>query len=99
MHHYWFYSFFSSGIDGVFGFLESSATVEIGQNTTVHSVVGDVDIKAQAKNNLKLGANVSALNILGSTNTSKWNIAPSGALTIGSSKTDATVKVDGTVIQ
>ena len=55
-----------------------------------------MDINAQAKNNLTLGANVSALNMLGSINAS-WNIAPSAALNIGSSKTDATVKVDGTV--
>ena len=87
---------FSVGEDGVVGFLTSSAEVDIYQNSVIKSVAGDIDILAQAKNKLVLGASVTALNLFGDMNI-KWNSIPSLAVTVGSSKTDATVKIDGTV--
>ena len=87
---------FTTGEDAVVGFLKSNAEVDIYKNSAINSAAGNIDILAQAKNKLVLGASVSAFNMIGATNNTV-NSLPSLSVTVGSNKTDATVKVDGTI--
>lgn len=87
---------FATGDDAVVGFLKSKAEVDVYENSVIKSVAGDIDILAQAKNKLVLGASVNAFNMMGGINNSV-NSLPSLAVTVGSNKTDAVVKVDGTI--
>lgn len=87
---------FTTGDDAVVGFLKSKAEVDVYENSVIKSVAGDIDILAQAKNKLVLGASVNAFNMMGGINNSV-NSLPSLAVTVGSNKTDAVVKVDGTI--